>query len=159
MPVIVQVVEVDVAVGLDAVAQHVLVVAPHEHVGQPLLDILARDDAVVAVLVEQLDPVLEAVLVERHRIFRHQLVEAIHLMAPAGSTPISSAQYDQKPRIGVSVTRGARSRTSPRPPISMTAQPWRVLRGAFCTRSIASPSSMLTRPAPPPTLAAVSTRP
>src|SRR3989442_10777035 len=128
-----RVVEVDVAVGLDAVAQHVLVVAPHEHVGQPLLDILARDDAVVAVLVEQLDPVLEAILVERHRVFRHQLVKAIHLMAPAGSTPIISSQYDQKPRIGLSVTRLARTRTSPRPPLSMTAQPSRGPRVALFT--------------------------
>src|SRR5438132_10578419 len=117
-----RVVEVDVAVGLDAVAQHVLVVAPHEHVGQPLLDILARDDAVVAVLVEQLDPVLEAVLVERHRVFRHQIVKAIHLMAPAGSTPISSAQYDQKPAVGVSVARWAKSRTSAPPTNLKTAQ-------------------------------------
>ncbi len=36
----------------DPVAQHVLVVAPHEHVGQVLLDVLARHHAVVAGFVE-----------------------------------------------------------------------------------------------------------
>src|SRR2546428_13753705 len=118
-----RVVEVDVAVGLDAVAQHVLVVAPHEHVGQPLLDVFARDDAVVAVLVEQLDPVLEAVLVERHRVFRHQLVKAIHLMAPAGSAPLSSPPYDPKPPVGGSVTPRAGAPPSPRPPHSLTGPP------------------------------------
>src|SRR2546428_14114653 len=123
-----RVVEVDVAVGLDAVAQHVLVVAPHEHVGQPLLDVFARDDAVVAVLVEQLDPVLEAVLVERHRVFRHQLVKAIHLMAPAGSTPIRSAPYRPKPPAGGPVTRGGGAGTLPPPPPSTTAPPAARLR-------------------------------
>ena len=31
--------------------------------------------------------------------------ETAHRTAPGGSTPISSAQYDQKPRKGMSVTR------------------------------------------------------
>src|SRR6266513_2017908 len=156
--VIVQIVEVDVAVGLDAVAQHVLVVAPHEHVGQSLLDILARDDAVIAGFFEQLHPVFEAILVDRRAVFRHQIGKrgAVHLTAPSGSTFISSAQYDQKPRIGVSVTRWARSCTAPRPPISMTAQPSRALRVALCTTSMASPSSMLTKPAGPTRLTEIS---
>jgi hypothetical protein len=67
-----QVVEVDLAIRLDAVAEHVLVVAPHEDVGQVLLDVLARDDLVVAGFVEKLDPVLEPVVVDRHGVLRYE---------------------------------------------------------------------------------------
>ena len=64
MAIVVRVVQVHVAVGFDAVAQHFFVVAPHENVWQALLDVLAGDDAVVAVLGEEFDPVLEPVLVK-----------------------------------------------------------------------------------------------
>jgi len=86
VPVIVQVVEVYVAVGLDPVAQHVLGVAPHEHVGQALLDVLARYHLVVAALVEQLDPVLEAVLVDRERVLRHEIAAAALFLASDASS-------------------------------------------------------------------------
>ena len=94
-----QVVEVDVPVRLDPVAEHVLVVAPHEDVGEVLLDVLARDDLVVAGFVEELDPVLEAVVVDRHGVPGHERRKGLaalgwnrQRMAPWGSTPISSAQ-------------------------------------------------------------------
>ena len=63
-----------------------------QHVRQVLLDILARDHAVVAVLDKKLDPVLEPVFVQRHAVLGHQRIPMVHLMPPGASTPISSAQ-------------------------------------------------------------------
>src|SRR5947208_15620051 len=70
-----RVVFVDVPIRLDAVAQHVLVVAPHEDVRQALRHVLARHHAVVALLVEEFDPVFQPILVERHAVLGHEVAE------------------------------------------------------------------------------------
>src|SRR3954468_9652391 len=88
--VVMRVVFVDVPIRFDAVAQHVLVVAPHEDVRQALRDVLARYHAVVALLVEELDPVLEPILVERHAVFGHEVAEDYAFHSSSSSSSSSS---------------------------------------------------------------------
>src|SRR5439155_22475102 len=81
---------VDVPIQVDAVAQHVLVVAPHEDVRQALRHVLARYHEVFTLLVEEFDPVFEPIFVERHAVFGHEVVEDYAFHSSSSSSSSSS---------------------------------------------------------------------
>src|SRR5439155_24019866 len=135
----------------EAILEHRTAVTEDQRRRQAAVEILARDDLVAALFGKEVEPFVELCHIDQGAVFGEEGVDGgvidHHRTAPWGSIPRTSAEYDQKPRNGTSVTRWSRCEVTPAPARSIAVVGCGRGFEARWASSIAAGSAIETGPA------------